>query len=240
MVYHYAPRITRAFCDISNALQDWNNISTRFIVCQHDADESVRQTHVHLGMWGLEIQEEALKRRFNSSMAVKLSGNEDWKWKSKRFPKGIPAFTTDFVEPGTEQENQIFKYLKYCIKGDLSRVKMVKNISQELLDAAAVAWVEEVNPDKSPDVIVIEHKRVTSPPYQQVVIADAAERWYAYKRECKEKNEAPDRQQLKLFVCLAMRAVSKGINPYQIKELAYAVLFDDLEYREFVLNKISL
>lgn len=73
-------------------------------------------------------------------------------------------------------------------------------------------------------------------PFQQAVIADAAADWYNYKRE----NADPDIQELKKFVCDSMRKHGRGINQYLVKELAYAVLYDDLDYRDYVLNKISL
>lgn len=73
-------------------------------------------------------------------------------------------------------------------------------------------------------------------PFQQAVIASAAADWAKYKRE----SSAIDTDQLKKYVCLAMREHGKGINVYLVKEICYAILFDDLDYREMVLNKIVL
>lgn len=238
MAYNYAPRITRFFTDVSNALQEWCNLSQRFLVVQHNADEKVKQTHLHIAIWGSDIKEEALKRKFNSHMTEKLSGNEDWKWTSKKYPN-FPAFDRDFIEPANNGEEQIRKYIKYCLKGDLSRVRMSKNISKELMEAARDDWIVK-DDTKTPDVIVVEHKRVTQPPYQQLVIAEAAAKWYNYKNECKTNDTIIDKQQLKLFVCEAMRSVSRGINQYLVKDLAWAILFDDLDFRDYVLNKISI
>lgn len=91
--------------------------------------------------------------------------------------------------------------------------------------------------------VPVENQRnesVVRIPYQQAVIADAAAKWYNYKREQAQTGEFVDKQTLVLFVCEAMRTVNKGINPYLVKELALAVLFDDLDYRDEVLKKIVL
>jgi len=73
-------------------------------------------------------------------------------------------------------------------------------------------------------------------PFQQAVIASAAADWYNYKRD----NTRIDTNALKKFVCDAMRTHGKGINIYMVKELSYAVLYDDLDYRDYVLNKIEI
>lgn len=232
-MFNHAPRITRPYQDISGALHEWANDSTHFIVAQHDADEKVKQTHVHIGHWGCSVKDEALKRRFKTKTGLQLSGNEDWKWKYKRFPDGLPDWECDFVQPANAKDNEIFKYLKYLIKGDLARVKYVKNISTALLEAARDAWVDSVKNDNSPAEIHIHHVKVRPPPYQQTVISEAAIQWYAYKRD----NEDVNKTKVVDFVCDAMRKCSKGINPHMVRDLSYAVLYDDLEYRDYVLDK---
>lgn len=239
MAFNYAPRVTRSFHDVSNALQGWQDVSTRFIVCQHDADAKVKKTHIHLGIWGSDIQEEALKRKFNAHFpAAPLSGNEDWKWKSKKHPI-VCKFTNDFIEPSNKDEEGVFQYLKYCIKGDLTRVKMVKNIPTDLLKAAAEAWVEKDNSDKPPEVVfVMPPKKSPTIPYQQLVIADAAAEWRNYKDICKDEGSLPNKREVIKFVCDSMRKHSKGINVFLVRDLVYAVLYDDLDFREIVLQKI--
>lgn len=93
----------------------------------------------------------------------------------------------------------------------------------------------------------VEDKAVVSPqkekasevrkvPFQQAVIASAAALWYNYKRE------NPDDIQPSMvveFVCKAMREESKGINAYLVKDLAYAVLYDDLDYRDWVVARVK-
>lgn len=76
-------------------------------------------------------------------------------------------------------------------------------------------------------------------PYQQAVIAYAAAEWINHKRACKEKGEEASYVEVIDFVCKGMREYNKGINPYMVRELAYAVLHDDLEFRERILKKIK-
>lgn len=244
-MFQHAPRVTVAYSDVSGAISEWLDRAQMGIVCQHDADEKVNKTHIHLGMWGCDVKEEALKRMFNKKTQLKLSGNEDWKWKSKRFPDGLPPWEppektpSGLIIPGKGWD-QNFKYLTYCIKGDLSRVKMVKNISRDILEEASEAW-EDFKAKFSPSgrtEVHIEHVKVRAPPYQQTVINETAIAWYDYKKQCRESNEDVDRTKVAEFVCNAMRKVSKGINPHMVRDLSYAVLYDDWDYRDFVLGKV--
>lgn len=94
--------------------------------------------------------------------------------------------------------------------------------------------VTELSGDKAP-AVPLQNKE-PKVPFQQAVIASAAADWAKYKRE----SQNIDIDELKKFVCAAMREHGKGINVYLVKEICYAVLFDDLDYREYVLNKIVL
>lgn len=241
MVNH-APRISRCYQDISGSLLEWANISNQFIVCQHDADEKVNKTHVHIGIWGVNVQEEAMKRQFNKHSGLGLKGNEDWKWKYKRFPNGLPDWTECVVLPdGTLATPPAYlenlAYLKYLIKGDLSRVKFVKNISPAILEEARDAWVDSVKNDNSLTITLIERKREKLPPYQQIVMNDASIKWYEYKREQEKKKEDIEDTQVIEYVCDAMRKCSRGINPHMVRDLSYGVLYDDAEYRDIILKK---
>lgn len=242
----HAPRVTVVYADVSGACIEWLDRCQVGIVCQHDADKKVNKTHIHLGMWGCDVKEEALKRMFNKKTQLGLSGNEDWKWKSKRFPAGLPPWEppektpSGLIIPGKGWD-QNFRYLTYCIKGDLSRVKYVKNISQDILEEASEAWADfkEKSLTSGRTEVHIEHIKVRAPPYQQTVIADAAIMWYDYKKKCREDNDPIERMKVVDFVCAAMRKVSKGLNPHMIRDLSYAVLYDDLDYRELMVKRVK-
>lgn len=243
MVNH-APRITRSYSDLSGLLSYWYDKSTHVLVCQHDPDEKVRQTHLHLGIWGCDVQAEALKRKLNDGLECKLSGNKSWSWVHEEYPEGLPDWEDIPVingqaMPGNKNQQSNYFYLRYCIKGDLNHVKFSKNIPTALLEAAAADWAAPVKGRSQPEASEesLRPRRERPPPYQQLVIADAAERWYAYKREAKSKDELANETEVVEFVCDAMRKHSKGVNPHMVRDLSYAVLYDDLEYKSVILAK---
>jgi len=154
---NHAPRITRPYPDISGGLQEWADISERFIVAEHDPDQGCNKTHVHVGIWNCGVKDEALKRRFKTKTGLQLSGNKDWAWEHKDHPAGLPDWEEDSVVAGlivpTPKSIEIFTYLKYLIKGDLTRVKIVKNIYRNLLERAAEGWVDSEKIDNAPQGI---------------------------------------------------------------------------------------
>lgn len=96
--------------------------------------------------------------------------------------------------------------------------------------------------EKVEDVELRGKKAPATPPklpFQQAVIADAAADWYNYKKSCQEANEHIEKTKVCEFVCKAMRQHGRGINQYLVKELGYAVLYDDLDYRDLILAKIK-
>lgn len=241
-MFTHAPRVTRSYADISASLLEWVDRSTVAIICQHDADAKVKQTHVHLGLWGCDVQAEALKRMFIKKSGLKLSGNEDWKWKYKRFPAGLPPWEEPVTTPAGliipgKGWDQNFQYLVYCIKGDLSRVKYSKNISQDILERARDAWIDPVKDGPTRTEVHIEHVKVRSPPYQQTVIMDATVEWLNYKKEHPGLGYNETRDTVIMLVCNAMRKCSKGINPHMVRDLSYAVLYDDADWQDLVLKR---
>lgn len=76
-------------------------------------------------------------------------------------------------------------------------------------------------------------------PYQQEIICIAAADWKNHKTRCKEKDEQVLTTDLIEIVCKAMREKSRGINVYLVQDICYAVLFDDFDYKEIVLQKIK-
>lgn len=204
------------------------------VVVQHDADEEVKQTHCHLGIWGSTRKIDALKEVFVKTYG-KLSGNKDWSWEHKSI-KHVADFRSDFIEPGNADEESTFRYLTYCLKGDITTLRFKKNISDDLIRAAVDAWKAPKRGTNDATVVYIDRRpKVAKTPYQQEVIAYAAAEWAKHKKE----TEFPDKDKLIEYVCDGMRQQSKGINVYLVRELAYAVLYDDPEYRHCVLSKIK-
>ena len=115
-VYNYAVRVTLPYQDLSGVVARWADKCERCICFEHEADEEIRQTHVHMILFSSTVQAEALKR--TSKLSGK--GNEFWSWKDY---DGLQTFIT------------------YMSKGKLAP-KFVKNYSPAEVEAARTAWSE--------------------------------------------------------------------------------------------------
>lgn len=126
-MFSYAIRITLSYDDCKDVISKWADRSARAIVYQHDIDEEVSKTHIHLALVGCEVKAEALKRMWPDAPG---KGNEFWSWKQ--------------IDDGLE------KYVTYMTKGKLRPV-FVKNFSQDIVDGLRQAWVEpSLGNDKFP------------------------------------------------------------------------------------------
>lgn len=229
----FSPRISRPWSDLSGVLvSEVKPSAFRFIVAEHEADEEVNRTHVHCLLYGTVIKEEAFKRRINKHFDPQLKGNADWSWINTLPEVG----RTEFWETGDYQsaaECEIFKFVKYILKGKSDTLKYKHNVGDQFIVNAIAAW-QQPAAARPQTLTIIE--RVKKLPYQQDVITGAAAEWKKYK----STTDNPDIDELKTIICNEMRRVNKGINPYMVKELAYAVLYDDLDYRVNVLQKITI
>lgn len=124
---NHAIRITLPYEDCSGIISRWADRCQQAIVYQHDADEEISKTHVHLGLYGCEVKAEQLKRMWADAPG---KGNEFWSWK--------------------EASAEATKYLTYMSKGNL-RPKFIKNFSNDLVEKSRQAWVEPVGNDKPGD-----------------------------------------------------------------------------------------
>lgn len=72
------------------------------------------------------------------------------------------------------------------------------------------------------------------------LIGESLIRYSALIRELKEKNEydGDHRRELVKIICEVLRENGRGINPFQVREFAYAVLFETDESKNYVLDKI--
>lgn len=126
MSYSHAIRITLPYEDCKAIISQWADRCSKVIVYQHDADEEVSKTHVHIALGGCETKSEALKRMWKDAPG---KGNEFWSWKD--WDNGD-------------------KYLTYMSKGTLRPV-LVKNISNDLVEKSRQEWVEPVKADRPGD-----------------------------------------------------------------------------------------
>jgi len=77
---NHAIRISRAYQDLSGIVAIWSSRSQKTIAYQHDADEKIEKTHVHIALFGCDVQAEALKRMWPEAPG---KGNKFWCWKTK-------------------------------------------------------------------------------------------------------------------------------------------------------------
>jgi len=125
-MYHHAIRITLPYEDCSGIISLWADRCNAVVVYQHDADEEISKTHVHIGLLGCETKSEALKRMWKDAPG---KGNEFWSWK--------------------DWDGET-KFLSYMTKGKL-REKFVKNFSQAEVEKSRQDWVEPVKADNTGD-----------------------------------------------------------------------------------------
>jgi len=209
--------------DISGYTFNFLFFYDKFIVAKELYDDSGNELlHYHILVDDEDLGEKTLRDAAKANFKIPPAGRGknnkyyalfiDWK------DPGYICKYNDIIHSKGYSEKEVMEFVISGKKRYLDKVKVVE-LSGEVAPAT---------PPK-PKVVKV--------PFQQAVIADAAADWYNYKRDT---DKTIDVQVLKRFVCNAMRKHGRGINQYLVKELAYAVLYDDLDYREFVLNKIIL
>lgn len=110
-------RITLAYQDCSGIIHKWIARCSQAICYEHEQDEEITKTHVHLALYGLDCKTEALKRMWSEAPG---SGNEFWSF----------SVTKDRA-----------KYLTYMSKGSL-KPKLIKGYSEEEVDEQRKAWTD--------------------------------------------------------------------------------------------------
>lgn len=241
-MFSYGPRITRSYDLISTGTDLWATMSQRMLICQHEPDTGCNKTHNHIGMWGVTVQDKRLKDVFNSETGLALSGNKDWAWEHKRNVGEevgtIPNWdiSGDNMDPTVLIHTQAFRYIRYMIKGDIECVKYSRNIPRELLVLASNDWViKEAN---ATHMVYVETIKRRPPPYQQLCISYATEKWLLHCKEARETKQDPDPELVPDYIMDAMRIHGKGINEYMVRDLGYAVLYDDDSHKDLIRKKM--
>lgn len=213
--------------DISGYTFDFLVFYDKYIIARelYD-DEGEPLLHYHIlvddSELGIQTLRNAVKANFKIPPAGKGKNNryyaifDDWK------DPGYICKYDDIIRQKGYSEKQV---LDYVISGKKKYLDKVKE--------------GELRGEEAPAPLSPKKEKVVKLPFQQAVIASAAADWYNYKRQCSENDEVIDKNKTIDFVVSAMREHGKGINQYLVTELARAVLYDDLDYRENVLNKIK-
>lgn len=232
-------RISRPYADLSGVTHELATKVCRVLIVQHDADKEVNRDHIHVLFYESLVKQEAIKRLYKRITGLELKGNKDWSF-VETLPTSDRSEFWNGDDPVCRNEEEIFKYIRYIIKGDRNNIKYVRNISDALITKALEDWEVKEKETKDPEKLFIIEK-VKKMPYQQEVIAIASAEWFKYKKQLEDEGlgRSPSIGRLIEFVCDAMRQVSKGINPYIVKDIAYGIMYDDLDYRHIVLQKIQ-
>lgn len=123
---NYAPLVRKSYNDMSGVIQVWAHACGQMAVYEHEADEAVKTTHLHMIMLDTKYKTaEGFKRLYYKMFPNedKSEGNGLWSWTNKEFPV-----------PGIE-------FVTYMTKGVL-RPKFVKNISEDKLEELRGKWSE--------------------------------------------------------------------------------------------------
>lgn len=122
---NYAPRVSLPYNDMSGVIAMWADSCLRMAVFEHEADEEVNTTHIHMIMIDCKYATaEPLKRDFRKLVDTTRKGNELWSWEHKKHP------------------NPDINFIKYMTKGKLRPV-FLKNISPAEVEEQRALWVED-------------------------------------------------------------------------------------------------
>jgi len=126
MSYNHAIRISMSYDECKEVIFKWLERCNKAIAYEHEADDEVSRTHVHIALYGCEVRAEALKRMWPDAPR---KGNEFWSFKDA---------------------DESSRFITYMSKGKLT-YKVIKNFSNQEVDRFRQEWVEPVKADKPGD-----------------------------------------------------------------------------------------
>lgn len=202
-------------------LDDYNKV----IVAQEDVDDNL-QPLLHFHIY-LETSQhiDTVRKKLKSNLLIPDSGrgvnNKYYALIPKWQDVGYICKHNNIIQSKGYTEKELMDYVISGKKKYLEKVKGSTELRGEIAPAAP----------RPPKTIKI--------PYQQQIISIAAAEWYNYKRAQQFDTLTTDHKiQLLEIVCKAMREVSRGVNKYLVEDIARAILFDDLDFREVMLSKL--
>ena len=124
MPYHHAIRVSQPYADISGSMQLWATRAKRVLIVEHEADNEIATTHVHIALFDCEVQAEALKRMFLNPG----SGNGFWSFKK---------WTN---EPHPNMASTPYSYYPVYMFKESLREKFAKDYSPAEIEEFRLAW----------------------------------------------------------------------------------------------------
>lgn len=212
--------------DLSGYTFEWLERYQKYIVAREDVeDDGTPLLHYHI-----LIDTDAHKDTVRDMVKTKLPIPAGGRGKNNKYY----ALIADWKDPG-----YICKY---------NNVEKTKGFTEkELLDfvvSGKKKYLEKVEKTPAENSVTAESRSTPTAktpriPYQQQIISIASAEWYKYKRNCMTQDFTVDPLMTVDFIMAAMREVSRGCNEYLIQDLANAILFDDLDFRQRTLDRIK-
>lgn len=214
--------------DISGYSFTWLDRYNKYIVAQEDIDDDGNPLlHYHI-----LIESDKHPDTIRDMLKIKLLI-------PKNNGKGVNnkhyALIPDWKDPGyiCKYNNVIFsknysekEIMEFVISGKKRYLEKV-----ETTPAENSVTADQLSHIKKPRKI-----RLT---FCQEVMSIAEPEWYKYKREALDNQlEYNPKQEIIKIVIKAIREKGKGINPYQVRDFVYAIMSDDPEYLDNVVQQI--
>lgn len=116
---NYAPRVSLSFNDMSGVIRMWSNSCDKMVVYEHEADEDVKTTHVHMIMINCKYKsQDTLCNQFRKLIDIDLKGNSLWSWEHKDFKNPDEDFIT-YMSKGCLEP----VFIKNMTNGDIEKYK---------------------------------------------------------------------------------------------------------------------
>lgn len=202
---NYAPRVTLSYNDVSGVIRMWSKSCDKMVVYEHEADEEVATTHVHMIMVNCKYKsQDTLCNQFRKLIETERKGNELWSWEHKNYP------------------NPDITYIKYMTKGKLKPV-YVKNVSEDEIETYRSQWVDNspkrvVVSDDNNVVIPAKTKQMTK--WEMLCLM-----YHEYELARKEnRGFAVSKSQRNRIIINVLKEHKQVVGLYKVQEFSYALM----------------
>jgi len=235
--------IFRRFTDLSGIIRLWSTQCHSLTVGEHSPDGKTKRWHCHFAIEAPTVKMDTMKKQARTcldSLGVDKKTGQYW--------------LTDEVMSGEHKgkKQTMFHLIPYITKGTVFNIKYQHNVTNDYVEEAAARWKSKGQDDPAPASAPPRKEKTPKVPYQQQIIAIATAEWIKFKKSDSYIGAATvvdssgqdltlhldDKTKLFDIVCSAMRECSRGVNEYLVTDIARAVLYDDLDYRTYVLKKL--
>lgn len=222
--------IFREYKDLSGIARIWSESCDAVAIAQHGSTDPKKRTHCHFMLVAPKHKADTMRKQVRTYVPD-LEKRQGQFWLSENVQKGVFK-----GKPYDRHE-----LLKYMTKGNVFNVKYQFNVTDEEVYNAASKYVkhsEQIESAKAEErALAVKKLRV---PITQQVINLATERWLIHRKKFIFFNDgkAPPQDILEI-VEDAYIEVNKGLNPYHIRDIAYAVLYKDSDYKAYIKDVIK-